>query len=658
LSKLLSWALLTLAARIAKYSDLAVRGNSKRPHPCSETSRDSILLSWAFQPTIGVLSRFPVLFALVASAIDSLKRFLATSWQVLLPTVFFAFVSPSLFLVARSQSQFARWKKNMERIGLLELEVSLAIQSPNGLPNPSPLPENPKQGELIWDDTEVNEFKPVWSVEPNQYLRLRVSKPLLESYSPKTHVSLVRRFSQKEARGIELLDWLFAAFTTGTCLVSGFGLAWMNYRKKDLLQKVAEWARSETRESNEMKDGASEPIRQAEPELFRTLDGLAQLHQTRLSEVTRTAEQSTRLMSAMPIGVLAFDATLKLLFVNRAGRELLTLRDGVAFGQSLVEVIRHPTVVSLIQHAAQTDEMQETELEVPLPMIKTTLRLRAYPLINPKIPSKPNAKFNSAIENTSKVVLNGVLLTITDESRLKQLENARRDFTANVSHELKTPLSAIKAYSETLLMGALEDPDASKRFVERISQQANRLDTLIRDMLHLTRLQSQPDKPALIPLRIDEVLKTCVEEHRTIGMSKGVTIDMSQVSKDRWVLGDLESLRTILSNLLSNAVRYNRPNGSIYVATQDVNGSVLLSVQDTGQGIPPEDLGRIFERFYRVEKARSLEAGGTGLGLAIVKHLTQSISADIRVTSTLGEGSTFELKLKRVQCDGTHVASQ
>ena len=240
-----------------------------------------------------------------------------------------------------------------------------------------------------------------------------------------------------------------------------------------------------------------------------------------------------------------------------------------------------------------------------------------------------------------------MLLTITDETRLKQLENARRDFTANVSHELKTPLSAIKAYAETLLMGALEDADASRRFVERISEQANRLDILIRDLLHLTKLQSQPDKPLLRNLQLEDVLKTCIEEHRTIGLSKNVAIDASGVGKNCLVEADLESLRTVIGNLLSNAVRYNRPGGWIKVSTRMETNFVNLIVEDNGVGIPPEDLDRIFERFYRVEKARSQDLGGTGLGLAIVKHLVQAISADIKVRSVLGQGSAFELRLKR-----------
>jgi two-component system phosphate regulon sensor histidine kinase PhoR len=300
----------------------------------------------------------------------------------------------------------------------------------------------------------------------------------------------------------------------------------------------------------------------------------------------------------------------------------------------LIEVVRFPPIFQLIQKTS--DEQLPEEVELEMPMSKATLRLRAHPLKDPGVKSLGGSS-------------SGVLVTVTDETRLKILENARRDFTANVSHELKTPLSAIKAYSETLLIGALEDPDASRRFVERISEQAHRLDVLIRDLLHLTKLQSQPGKPPLTSLKIEDVLKTCVEEHRTIGGAKNITIDISEVDKECRAKADLESLRTVIGNLLGNAVRYNRPGGWVRVSTKSEQGKVILKVTDSGIGIPPEDLDRVFERFYRVEKARSQDAGGTGLGLAIVKHLVQAMQAEIHVRSELGKGSEFELQLQSAE---------
>jgi two-component system phosphate regulon sensor histidine kinase PhoR len=235
-----------------------------------------------------------------------------------------------------------------------------------------------------------------------------------------------------------------------------------------------------------------------------------------------------------------------------------------------------------------------------------------------------------------------VLLTVTDETRIKQLENLRRDFTANVSHELKTPLSAIKAYAETLLMGALEDPHASHRFVERISEQTARLDNLIRDLLQLNRLQAQPEKPVQRPVQITDVIEKVIEDHHTVASSNSVTLHFAPIESIE-VLSDLESLQTILNNLLGNAIRYNKTDGHVYVQAFRREDRCIVQVRDTGIGIPPEDVDRVFERFYRVEKARSQDMGGTGLGLAIVKHLCHWISATVEVKSELGVGSTFEV---------------
>jgi two-component system phosphate regulon sensor histidine kinase PhoR len=236
------------------------------------------------------------------------------------------------------------------------------------------------------------------------------------------------------------------------------------------------------------------------------------------------------------------------------------------------------------------------------------------------------------------------LLTVTDETRIKQLENLRRDFTANVSHELKTPLSAIKAYAETLLMGALDDPHASQRFVERISEQTARLDTLIRDLLQLNRLQAQPEKPTQRPLQIVDVLSKVIEDHHPVAISNNVSLSFEPTEAIE-VLSDLESIQTILNNLLGNAIRYNKPGGQVSIQALRRDHRCIVRVKDTGIGIPPEDVDRIFERFYRVEKARSQDMGGTGLGLAIVKHLCHWISATVEVKSELGVGSTFEVSL-------------
>lgn len=527
-------------------------------------------------------------------------------------------------------------------LALLPSDASLVASSTSANPIENAIRKSIdaiKKGELTGNSSSEepvpnkNASRAAWSIEPNQYQRLRLTIQLDPPVLSTDQLTLTRRFSNHDIAPLSVADWLSGTLLLCSCCTLGGWLSYGRYRRAELLRSLESWAnRSNGLPAQGVAAAKARPIQSVAPDVARILEATRGLLQQKIETIQQSASQSSLVLSAMPVGVMAFDEKLNLLFVNRAGRELLGLPTAAQFGQPLIEVIRQPVVVNLIQQVSVEPQIQEVELE--LPMSKSTLRLRAHPL------AAPNTTHSIGAHT-------GVLLTVSDETRLKQLENARRDFTANVSHELKTPLSAIKAYAETLLMGALEDEDASRLFVERIGEQAHRLDLLIRDLLHLTKLQSQPDRPELVELDLSDVLKTCVEEHRTIGQAKKVTIDVDQVEKQCRVLSDLESIRTIVGNLLSNAVRYNQPGGWVKVSTRLESSAVVLIIADGGIGIPPEDLDRIFERFYRVEKARSQDAGGTGLGLSIVKHMVQAIGAEISVRSELGKGSEFSLRLKR-----------
>lgn len=583
------------------------------------------------------------------------NRILATSWPVV---AIFSTVGLGLALIfvsIRWHNVESAWRENQVEIARSDL---LAIKTLFQTANPGEMDARSKAaidtltkgGELAWATSSadlgvtenIGELQAVqsWSIEPNGYQRLKLTCRTDSIVNLGNEMSLVRRFA---VSGMATLSW-WDKFISCLIVFSAVALGLLRGKavdeRKRLIASLSEWSNQTSHTSPSpalLAADNRDSVASFDPGVSRILLRATEGMQKRLEAVQHSVEQSSKVMSAMPVGVFAFDQKLKLLFVNRAGRELLGLGATFQFGQDLIEVIRQPTVVNLIQEVSAEPQIQEAELELPLS--KVTLRLRAHPLLEPEHASMAT-------------VSSGVLLTVTDETRLKQLENARRDFTANVSHELKTPLSAIKAYAETLLMGALEDEEASHRFVERIAEQAHRLDSLIRDLLHLTKLQSQPDKPQLSNLLLDDVLKTCVEEHLTIGQAKKISIDSTGVEYGCRIEADLESLRTVIGNLLGNAVRYNHPEGWVKVSTRREPNHVVLIIADNGIGIPPEDLDRIFERFYRVEKARSQDSGGTGLGLSIVKHLVQGMSADIQVSSVLGRGSSFELRLKSAVAAG------
>ncbi len=379
-----------------------------------------------------------------------------------------------------------------------------------------------------------------------------------------------------------------------------------------------------------------------------------QLHQNAFTNLSGSGT-SDAILSAMPEGILAFSSELRLQFANRAAVQLLNLGTRIQDNIPLIELIRQPKLLELVQDVQSRNQSLDCELDTTDAADQSVwLRIRGYCISADTKPvasrSSPLRKKNDSSDSVSPPTAT-VLLVISDETRVKQLENYRKDFTANVSHELKTPLSAIKAYAETLLMGALDDPDARYRFVTSIGEQANKLEQLIRGVMQLSRIQSMPEKLSLSPLTLAELVGSVVREHQTVAEANQIAIDNQLANapdQTNWiVLAEFDALRTILGNLLSNAIRYSKCGGQVTLKAESNNDRIELLVIDQGIGIPAQDLDRIFERFYTVDKARSRESGGTGLGLAIVKHLTIAIGGSIRVQSELGVGSTFRLSLQR-----------
>jgi len=379
-----------------------------------------------------------------------------------------------------------------------------------------------------------------------------------------------------------------------------------------------------------------------------------QLHQNSFTNLTGS-NTSDAILSAMPEGILAFSSELKLQFANRAAVQLLNLGTRIQDNIPLIELIRQPKLLELVQDVQSRKQSLDCELDATDAADQSVwLRIRGYCISSDTKPvatrSSPLRKKNDSSETVSPPTAT-VLLVISDETRVKQLENYRKDFTANVSHELKTPLSAIKAYAETLLMGALDDPDARYRFVTSIGEQANKLEQLIRGVMQLSRIQSMPEKLSLNPLPLAELVGSVVCEHQTVADANEITLDNQLANAPDpthfIVLAEFDALRTILGNLLSNAIRYSKCGGQVTLKAESNNDRIELLVIDQGIGIPAQDLDRIFERFYTVDKARSRESGGTGLGLAIVKHLTIAIGGSIQVQSELGVGTTFRLSLQR-----------
>jgi two-component system, OmpR family, phosphate regulon sensor histidine kinase PhoR len=236
-----------------------------------------------------------------------------------------------------------------------------------------------------------------------------------------------------------------------------------------------------------------------------------------------------------------------------------------------------------------------------------------------------------------------------DVTELRRLESLRRDFVANASHELRTPIAAVRSATETLQTGALEDPVAANRFLDIIERNAQRLQSLVEDMLELSKLESNEFKLKRERVELQRVVPIVLALFRERAEKKGVRLGADLAVGLPAVEGDPRALEHVLSNLVDNAVKYCPSGARIVVSAVADDARVRLVVADTGPGIPVEHLSRVFERFYRVDAGRSRELGGTGLGLSIVKHMVETMRGKVAVESTVGKGSTFIVSLQRVE---------
>ncbi|MGN0801457.1 MAG: ATP-binding protein [Candidatus Faecivicinus sp.] len=256
---------------------------------------------------------------------------------------------------------------------------------------------------------------------------------------------------------------------------------------------------------------------------------------------------------------------------------------------------------------------------------------------------RPLRLYVSPMRNDGKVV--GALAMVEDITEMRRLEQARTDFAANVSHELKTPLTSIRGFVETLEAGAIDNPPMAHKFLRIIMLETERLTRLINDILSISKLESGQDEVAIERIRLDKMAYDVSDMLMIHASEKQVTINVHLNEKPTYIMGNPDRVEQMLINLIENAIKYNKPGGSVTVQVFSNEQEANVTISDTGIGIAEEHLPRMFERFYRVDKGRSRQMGGTGLGLAIVKHIVRSMNGEIEVHSKLGEGTEFLITL-------------
>lgn len=362
-------------------------------------------------------------------------------------------------------------------------------------------------------------------------------------------------------------------------------------------------------------------------ELGKNISHMAQELQTRLSQSEEEKYKMEAILRNMSDGLMLTDTKGRILLCNSAVKNFFAIESDIE-GQALIENLRNEDLVKTISKVVESGEALSHEIEVTQP--------KEFYLMTTATP------FYSVKEKIS-----GVVLTFHDITRLKQLEEVRKDFVANVSHEIKTPITAIKGFAETLLEGAIDDRENAYKFLETIKNHSERLNSLVSDLLTLSRIELGDIKIEKTAVNLEDVVESVFATLKDKARNKGLYLEKQIPHDFPKVMADRNNLIQILLNLVDNGIKFTEEGGVTVKVQSEVlkvktgeKDFIEISIEDTGIGIPIKSLPRLGERFYRVDKARSRDLGGTGLGLAIVKHLVKAHRWDMEIQSTPGKGTT------------------
>jgi two-component system phosphate regulon sensor histidine kinase PhoR len=446
-------------------------------------------------------------------------------------------------------------------------------------------------------------------VDPDDPARgvVRVALPLTE----------VRR-AEEAVRGP-----ILAAALVSTGLAGGLG--WLASRRLARRLKGIAGAAASIAEGR-LETRAAPGGRDEVGDLARSLNAMAAQLDERLALLARERNQLRTVLDGMVEGVLLVDATGTILLSNGAFERIFAVRGGAA-GRRPLEVARLPLLQRAVEEALEAPAPVEREIEIGGGREKVV-----------------HASLASLRDQGGAVI--GAVAVFYDVTEIRRLERTRRDFVANVSHELRTPLTAIKGYAETLLEGGLAEPARATEMVGVIQRHADRLRALIEDLLDLAAVEQGKARLEVRPVAVGDAIAQAESAIRPAADSKGLTLVADLSGSLPRCLADRDRLAQVLINLLDNAVKFTPKGGTIRITAAAADGRMVLAVSDTGPGIPPRDLGRIFERFYRVDPSRDRREGGTGLGLAIAKHLVQAMGGTIEAESVPGSGATFRVILR------------
>ncbi len=361
-------------------------------------------------------------------------------------------------------------------------------------------------------------------------------------------------------------------------------------------------------------------------ELAAAINNLVDNLKDRIEKIEKQSSEMGAILNNMVEGVIAIDKDTKIISINPAIERIFDVTKNQAEDRLFLEVFRNNDILEIINEVIKNGKFLSKELNLVWPVQKI-FQINASPLFE-------------------KDMVSGCLVVIHDITEMKKLETVRSDFVANVSHELKTPLTSIKGFVETLLEGALDDKENNRGFLKIIQDHTERLNSLVNDLLSLSHLESSQTTVEETSFDLRQQVEEVISGFKSQLNKKGIEI-MNELAQGISITADKDRIEQVFTNLIDNAIKFNKEKGYVKIHSQEINGKIKITIEDSGIGIPARDIPRIFERFYRVDKARSRNLGGTGLGLSIVKHIVELHGGSVGVESSEGFGSKFWFTLPK-----------
>ncbi len=427
---------------------------------------------------------------------------------------------------------------------------------------------------------------------------------------------------QTEIRSIQL------KIALGGCIIAllAAGISWVISRR--ISRPIEQMKKSaEQFAGGDLSHRLASPATKEMAGLADAMNQMAAQLDSRIETIISQRNQLETVLASMLEGVIAVDSEERIVSINRAAAQLFDNEPTTCQGKSIQEVIRSPALQQFIQSALNNPNPAEEDITV-YQNEERVIDVKSSPLLD---------------AGQQQI---GTLVVFNDVTQLRRLENMRRDLVANVSHEIRTPLTAIKGFVETLQQGKVDKAEENSRFLGIIQKHVDRLNSIVEDLLALARIEQKDEQKEINfePAKIVDVCQAAIHLCQPKAEEKKIRIDLD-CEKDTTGIIDPSLIEQAVVNLLDNALKFSEPQSTVLVKSHQQNSEVIISIQDHGIGIAQKHLPRLFERFYRVDKARSRKMGGTGLGLAIVKHIAQAHGGHVMVESQLGEGSRFSIHL-------------